>query len=1185
MLTVSPHTHCESFLTASTLSNLIERAKELGRTHFSCTDLGYLHSSFKAYNAAKKANLKPILGLEFYMKDPLCPIVSGSRADRCKYFTATAYAADQEAYQAICRIVSRTDFQTIEIREEKQNLFTWSTLEELSKYNIQIVLGGIHDIVGKTFLASDANIGLKLFEKLHSLFHNKLSVAIIAEPWTKKFSKVVEIRYVDETRDSILASDTVSTDRARKIKAQDLIDRPGHTEVVSKVVGGIYTEVGKGIESVKLHTGFLPLSCDVTLKINKFLVLLAKRYNIPILVSDYAYYAQKDDKVVQHVVLENKDKIYANQHMKTHEEVLDYLEKVMGLSLAEADKIIDNNTEWAKFFDNFELKYDWRLASTEGQNPLKKAMEIIKRNGRMKWDNPIYVDRLKMELGIISKNEVKDLTPYFLPIVEILDEYTKEGHITSVARGSSSGSLFCFLLGITNIDPIEWAIPFSRFFSNTRIKMRKLPDIDTDLPQRVTLVGEDGKSGFFFGRWGSMGAQVSTRQTVRLRSAIKDADRYLNGKVAHHTERFTESMPAAPQGVNDHDFIFGYENDIEEHVPGLLETNADLQKFIEEHSQIWDIVTKAMGITRAYGRHACAFLLSDIPINEMMPVKDGYVTHYEHKECESVGGIKYDFLTISQLLDIEVCLKLINKKNGNDFEPGYFSYNGKKTYIWDLPEEIDAYKSIWDGNTVSFFQINSRGMSDLVKKYRPRKKMDLAFILALERPGPKDYIDPDTGLNMIEEFILRRDGESEPDIKELAEILPDSYGTFIFQEDLGKVAKQLAGFSDEDAEILRENMAKKKMVELTKIRPLFLSGATKKVSQEVAEKIWNQMVTFGRYGFSYNHAISYAMITYACMFLRHYFKLEWWSAVLTNAEQKEITGVFWPHVKHLIAPPDINISTDVMEPDYAKELIRSKLGVIKGMAELTADPIIAARPYSSIQDFVNKDVCGQSMTHKLIHIGVLDSLFKPNMSLEEKLKAYQDAVEIKKYNDKKALAEKEGKKVRLTQPKSGSIPEQYVNLSPLKDAQMKKNVLPTMAIDLQSLGAKYSKIRDPESTKPKVLDQVWDKSVFLVDGPTIERLDALKLSENDKDIYVAAMCYIIECKEFSYSKGTKRALKLVVDCGSGSISEKVLWPDYQSGDLIYPKELKKGCLATIFFRKRAQKGGTMNITQICIEAT
>jgi DNA-directed DNA polymerase III PolC len=1183
MLVVSLHTHCESFLTSSTLPNLIERAKELDRSYFSCTDHGYLHSSYKAYNAAKKAELKPILGIELYFKDPLCSIVSGTKADRCKYFSITVYAQDQEAYQQICKMVSRTDFQTIEIREEKQNLFTWKDLEELSKYNIQIVLGGIHCLVGKGFLASDTNIGFRLFEKIHNLFPNKLSIAIIAEPWTKKFAKVVQIHYLDKTSDSLLASDYVTTDRARKIKAQDLIDRPGHTEIKSKVVGGIYTEIGKGIESCKLHTGFLPLNLDVTLRINKFLVLLAKRYSVPVLVSDYSYYANKDDKIVQHVVLENKDKIHANQHMKTHEEILDYLEGVMSLSLAEADKIVDNNAEWAKLFDNFELKYDWHLASTEGQDPLRKAMEIIKRNGRMKWDDPVYVSRLKTELEVIAKNGVKDLTPYFLPIVEVLDHYKEQGHLTSVGRGSAGSSLFCYLLGITNIDPILYDLPFSRFFSKTRIQMKKLPDIDTDLPQRITLVGEDGKSGFFFNRWSSMAAQVSTRQTVRLRSAVKDADRYLNGKVANTTDRFTESMPVPPQGVNDHDFIFGYEDDLEQHVPGLLETNADLQKFVKENPKIWEIVTKAMGITRAYGRHACAYILSDIPISEMMPTKEGYVTHYEHKECESVGGVKYDYLTIGQLLDIEICLNLINKRNGDKFEPGYFSYNGKKTYIWDLPEEPEAYRSIWDGNTTSLFQINSRGMSELVKKILPTRLEDLAAILALERPGPKDYIDPETGLNMVEEYVLRRNGESEPDIKELAEILPDSYGTLIYQEDLGKVAKQLAGFSDEDAEILRENMAKKKMVELTKIRPLFISGASQKVGEEVANKIWEQMVTFGRYGFSIIHSYEYAKITYACMFLRHYFKLAWWSAVLTNAEQKEITGIFWPQVKHLIAPPDINISTEVMEPDYEKGLIRSKLGVIKGMAEITAEPIIEGRPYKDIQDFVNKDVAGPSLSHKLIHIGVLDSLFKPHMSLEEKLKAYQDAVEVKNFNDKKAKAEKEGKKVRLAQPKPGTIPEQYVNLHPLKDAAMKKSTLPTLPIDLQSLGAKYSKIKDPNSST-KVLDLVWDKSVFLVDGPTIERLDAIKLSEDDRDIYVAALCYIIECKEFSYSKGTKRALKLVIDCGGGSISEKVLWPNYLTQILEYPKELKRGCLATIFFRKRAQKGGTMSITSIVVEA-
>lgn len=1180
----SPHTHCESYLTASTLTSLIDRAKELKREYFTCTDHGYLHSSFKAYNAAKKAGLKPILGLEFYFKDPLCQITSSTPAAKCKYFTATIYAEDQAAYQAICQLVSRTDFQTIDIREEKQSLFTWNDLEALSKLNVNLVLGGVHDMVGKAYLVSDAEIGLKLFEKLNEMFKGRLRVSIISEPWQKKFAQIVQIKYLDGTSDSIFASDTVSTNRARKIKASDLIERPGHTDIVSKVSGGIYTQVSKKIESVKLHTGFLPLPCDVTLKINKFLVALANRYKVPVLVSDYAYYAEKDDKIVQHVVLEGKDKIHSNQHMKTQEEVLSYLQLVMQIPLNDAVQIILNNEEWAKLFNNFSLKYEWRLASTEGQDALKKAMEIIKRNGRMKWDDPIYVSRLRTELEVIAKNGIKDLTPYFLPIVEVMDHYKQQGHLTSVGRGSAGGSLFCYLLGITNIDPIRYDLPFNRFFSKTRIEMKKLPDIDTDLPQKITLTGNDGKSGFLYERWGNKAGHISTRHTMRLRSAIKEANRYFNGKVSKEIERFTSGLPDAPQGVTDGQFVFGYEDeDTKTHVPGLLETSEDLQKYTKDYPKEWAIVEKAMGITRAFSKHACAYVLSDAPLDQTIPIKEGYITHYEHKQVEAAGLVKYDFLTISQLLDIQICLELINKKNGDTFEPGYFRHNGVKTYIWDLPQEADVFKSIWNGSTETLFQINSAGQSKLAQEMLPSSLEDIAAALALERPGPKDYKDPETGRNMVEEYLLRRKGESEPDIKELAKILPEAYGVMYFQEHLGKIAKQLAGFTDEAAETLRENMAKKYMVELTKIKPSFIAGAKQKVPLEVAEKIWDQMVTFGRYGFSIIHSYEYGMVTYACMFLRHNYKLDWWAAVLTNADEKEITGKFWKFAKELIAPPDINLSSDVMVPDYKTGKLRAKLGIIRGMGDKTIEPIVTNRPYKDIQDFVDKDVAGQSMSHKLIHVGVLDSLFNPSMSLEEKLKAYENAVEIKRYKTKKAIADQEGKKIRLNQPKDGCIPENYINLHPLKDVAMKKSVLPTMPVDLYSLGAKYSKVLDKYANKPKVIDPKFNKSVFLIDGNAVERLDKLDGTYVEKDIYVAATGYIVEAKEFDYQKGTKRALKMTVACDN-YISEKVLWPDYDTGQLTYDENLKKGSIVTLFLRKRASKGGELNVTKIVVEA-
>lgn len=341
------------------------------------------------------------------------------------------------------------------------------------------------------------------------------------------------------------------------------------------------------------------------------------------------------------------------------------------------------------------------------------------------------------------------------------------------------------------------------------------------------------------------------------------------------------------------------------------------------------------------------------------------------------------------------------------------------------------------------------------------------------------------------------------------------------------------------------------------------------------------------------HSYEYAMITYACMFLRHNYNLDWWSAVLSNASEKEISGKFWPHIKHLIASPDINLSGDSMIPDYENNKIRSKLGVIRGMGDKTIDPIVENRPYNDIQDFVNKEVSGPTLAHKLIHVGVLDSLFKSNMSLEEKLKAYEDAVQIKKFNDKKIEAEKEGKTIRALQPAEGKIPEEYVKLTPMKDAAMKKAVLPTMPIDLYSIGFKYSKalVKDEKGNpvitnkgKVRVKDEKWDRNLFLEDGPAVERLDDLSGSLVKEDWYIATTCFVIESKEFSYSKGTKKALKLTLDFGNGFIREKVLWPDYETGELIYPKELKKGKIVTVFLRKKANKNGEMNITNIIVES-
>jgi DNA polymerase III alpha subunit len=1184
MTFISPHTHTESYLTASKLSSFISKAKTLGRTHFAQIDQGNLSNALKAHGLAKRSGLKPILGIEIFFKDPLCPFISGTKTDRCKYFNLSIYALDQTAYQELVRLVSKNDRRTIEIREEKQSLWEWSDLEHISKFNVNIVLSGIHCIVGKPALDNRSDLSENIFQKLNGLFKDRLYVALSCFEWSKRYAQIVQITYKDKTTDCFTDSDTLSTDSFRSVKPSELIKNDRHRLIKSKLSNGIYFDVNKEIDKAILKKGFLPLSVDAALEVNKTLYELGKKYNIPVLATDYAFYADISDHAVQNLVLEGKTKLKTSLHMQDNVSVIKYLNLVMGFSKTESENILKNNEKWASLFDSFELKYDWHLASTNGEDPIKICIDAIKRNGRMKFDDSAYTDRLKEEFQVLVENGKKNMLPYFFPIMDVVKHYNDNGQLTGPGRGSAAGSLLSYLLRITHVNPLKHGLSFSRFYSVTRIENNQTADIDLDLNDRTLLVGEDGKSGYLYSRWGNCAAQIGTRSMIRLKSAIKDVNRYLKGSVEKPIELLTESLPAAPQGVSDQDFLWGYEDEDKNHVPGLVEQSKELQEYIAQRPDEWAIVNKTVGITRSWSKHASGFCISDIPISDLVPLRDGNITQYEAKQVEESGILKFDFLVVQNLKDIQVCLELINKKNNEKYETGYFTHNGTKTFVWDLPEFLDVFKSVWSGNVNTIFQIDTKSMAPFVIDILPKSIEDLSTILSLVRPGPLDFVSQETGRNMAQEFVHRRNGGSYNDIKILDKLIPETYSVLVYQEQVTKIAKELAGFSGTEAEILRENIGKKKAVELAKQKPKFIEGASKHISKEEAEQLWNRIETFGRYSFNKSHGISYSYITYACMFLRHFYPLEWYAAILTNASEKEITGKLYPYVKDFLAAPDVNLSTDRMEIDYANGKIRAKLGVIRGMGDKSIDPIISGRPYKDIQDFVDKEVAGTTLAHKLIHVGFMDSIFKPNLSLVEKLKAYEDAVEIRKFREKKAEANSRFRKTRALHPKEGTVPEKYLNLHPLEDARIRKNILSTLPINLYELGCKYSKLLDPYSSKPKVINFDYNKSVFLVDGPVIERLDKHDNFEMEKDIYVAATCYIIEAKEFDYAKGTKKALKLVMDCGGNYITEKVLWPDYDSGELNRPAGLEKGCIATVFLRKNIKKKGEMSITKIFVES-
>lgn len=348
-----------------------------------------------------------------------------------------------------------------------------------------------------------------------------------------------------------------------------------------------------------------------------------------------------------------------------------------------------------------------------------------------------------------------------------------------------------------------------------------------------------------------------------------------------------------------------------------------------------------------------------------------------------------------------------------------------------------------------------------------------------------------------------------------------------------------------------------------------------------------------------SHSSGYFLITYAGLYLRHNYPLEWWAAILTNAKEKEISGKLWPHVRDLVAPPDINLSTDQMEIDYANHKIRAKLGIIRGLGAATIDPIVAGRPYKDIQDFVNREVAGPALSRKLTHVGVLDSLYPPNLSLLDKLQLFENALETRKYNLKIEKAKKEGKTVKAQEPKLGEIPEEYKNIEkdPIKNAAIKKSILPSLLVGLRDLGSNYSKCLENRDVPSKMMVSYMGREkmaldsryrpaehekIFLISGEMLQQLDDQTAEEVPEDKYAAVTAFIVDTKIFDYKKNTKQALKVVMDV-DGTVSEKVLWPDYFTQKLEYPKELKKGCIATIFLKKRADKGDPCSIQEIVVE--
>jgi len=765
--------------------------------------------------------------------------------------------------------------------------------------------------------------------------------------------------------------------------------------------------------------------------------------------------------------------------------------------------------------------------------------------------------------------------------------------------------------------------------------------------------------GWFEDRFGEYYAQISVDTTLKVKSAVKDVSRacrkicnkcgelhvtqepiseckkcggHVTGYVPPDIEQLTKKFYNPPQGVDDHQFCVGYTLDGSwvkgSSEPGHGGTDEALCTYIERYPEDWEIVKSCIGLPRQKGRHACAYLISNKKISSFVPLTSvgGYnVTAFTAEGVEGVGGIKMDFLVINSLRDIQDCIRLIQERHSGTYSDKIakhktvFSIDGTQTYdIWDLPDDQKVFADITAGNVESVFQLAKAARW---LKYFDYKKIDgshaissvrdLAAFTALDRPGPLDVMvsDPETGIghNALIEYARRARGLTpSPDILPILEtMLPETYGILCFQEQLQAIYQNLTGCSGSDAEEFRNSVAKKKKDKVDAAFSFFVENASKQIGEENAHKMWDFLKTWAQYGFNMSHAVSYAVIAYACAWLKFYYPLEWWCSVLKNADKNDINEKFWVQCSKFISLPDLTKSTHYWEIHGDK--VVAPVGLLHGVGEKANEQISQYAPYVSMQDFVSKIVAHRetgltssevdgktkytlaknsiSRTHvySMIVAGVMDSLFEEQISIIEKLEKFDNAM-IEAYAQKIEEARipelKKTWKTALTQAKNAKKTN-YALLDSIGKYQARKKILPAYGEDLRAVVKPLIEefeclsLLDKDQPRMRYRWKAWNRDTRIneskecpvIDLVTYEKIEAAQKMPNG-GYMCAALGYIEDRDIFNY-QSTKEAMSLLVDIG-GSKKRLVIWPSYDTGKLKQEikDEVKKGAVMAFLLHIR-----------------
>ncbi|MFD8650703.1 DNA polymerase III subunit alpha [Streptomyces mirabilis] len=731
----------------------------------------------------------------------------------------------------------------------------------------------------------------------------------------------------------------------------------------------------------RLYVELQPNDMPDQIRMNIALVVLADEFGLPLLATVDSHFPTADDAQAHQVWI-------ACQTQKDVQDEGDLFKEDLGLYVkgeAEVraglaylgqeavDEAITNTVVLA---DRCTARIEGGQVTPSFTGDPAKDVERLHELCKANWDrlpvetheqNQVYRDRYHREMDLLIE---KGFCGYYLMVADYVGWAKENGILVGPGRGSGGGSLVAFLSRITSLDPIKHDLLFERFLTKGR---KGLPDFDVDFPasKKAQILG------YLRQRWGT-DRVVTIGSEGRLKNKA-----VLDNLLRAMKSRLPEGAEADLKAVKE------LIKDAEAGTAGLgmswedlwVQHEAKLQPYADRYPELFEMAEKFVGRLKSYGRHAAGVVIStSVPIADWMPMRaiegeEQMVTQWAMDDVEAIGGIKFDILTLGTLDTIQRCIDLVHSRYGIRLD----------LEAWDKEfENPDVWDEVSSALTLGIFQIETPSGTRLCERMRPANIAELADMITIVRPGPKDS-------GLTEAYLRRRAGEqavSYPDPR-LERVLAPTFGAMIYQEQVMAVTRIIAGYNESEADTVRKILGKKKVAAIESAGQEFLSRAD--MPQADAARLWAQMAEFSKYGFNKSHAYAYAFLAYWTAFLKVNYRREFLVAAMSTVENERLPEFVREarRVGVAVQPPHINLSGHGFSVDPDQYAIRYGLDSVKGVGESAVSDITPHQPYSGWDDFQERKggKAHAGVVALLARIGAFDSLVPNRRGLEAQLLA------------------------------------------------------------------------------------------------------------------------------------------------------------------------------------------------------